>query len=88
VCSSDLWDVAEEAFQEALAHDPGSVRGALGMRTLCERAGRADEAARFAALARRCWRHAEVESFVRLEEQFTTESRRTRREEAVSAGAR
>jgi len=56
-------DVAEEAFLEALAHDPGSVRGALGMQVLCERHGRTEEAARFAELAHRCWRRAEVGSF-------------------------
>ena len=44
-------DVAEEAFLEALAHDPGSVRGALGMQVLCERQGRNEEAHRFAELA-------------------------------------
>src|SRR5262249_21917105 len=52
-------DVAEEAFQEALAHDPGSVRGALGMQVLCERQGRAEEVARYAELAQRCWRKAD-----------------------------
>jgi tetratricopeptide (TPR) repeat protein len=52
-------DVAEEAFLEALAHDRGSVRGALGMQVVCERQGRTDEAARFAALARRCWARAD-----------------------------
>jgi tetratricopeptide (TPR) repeat protein len=52
-------DVAEEAFQEALAHDPGSVRAALGMQVLCERQGRAEEAERFAELAHRCWRKAD-----------------------------
>ena len=56
-------EVAEEAFLEALAHDPGSVRGALGMQVLCERHGRTDEAARYAELARRSWRRAEVGSF-------------------------
>jgi hypothetical protein len=50
---------AEEGFLEALAHDPGSVRGALGMQVLCERQGRAEEAERFAALARRCWKRAD-----------------------------
>ncbi len=50
---------AEEALLEALAHDPGSVRAALGLQVLCERQGRAEEAARYAALARRDWRHAE-----------------------------
>lgn len=52
-------DVAEEAFLEALAHDPGSVRGALGMQVLCERQGRTEEAQRFAEVARRCWSRAE-----------------------------
>jgi Tfp pilus assembly protein PilF len=52
-------DVAEEAFLEALAHDPGSVRGALGLNVLCERQGRADEAARYADLAKRLWKKAD-----------------------------
>ena len=56
-------DVAEEAFLEALAHDPGSVRGALGMQVLCERQGRSEEATRFHDLALRCWRRAEVKDF-------------------------
>lgn len=51
--------VAEEAFLEALAHDPGSFRGALGLQVLCERQGRAEEARRYAELARRCWRRSE-----------------------------
>jgi tetratricopeptide (TPR) repeat protein len=53
-------DVAEEAFHEALAHDPGSVRGALGMQVVCERQSRAEEAERYAALARRCWGRADA----------------------------
>jgi Tfp pilus assembly protein PilF len=52
--------VAEEAYLEALAHDPGSVRAALGLQVLCERLGRSDEAARYAALARRCWARADA----------------------------
>ncbi len=56
-------DVAEEAFLEALAHDPGSARGAMGMQILCERQGRTEEAARFAELARKHWARAEVRSF-------------------------
>jgi tetratricopeptide (TPR) repeat protein len=56
-------DVAEEAFLEALAHDAGSAKAALGMQVLCEKQGRAEEAARYAALAHRCWRHAEVQHF-------------------------
>ena len=50
---------AEEAFLEALAHDAGSVRGALGMQVVCERQGRTEEAHRFAELAQRCWRKAD-----------------------------
>jgi Tfp pilus assembly protein PilF len=56
-------DAAEEAFLEALAHDPGSVRAALGMQVLCEEQGRTDEAERFADLARRCWRKADPADF-------------------------
>lgn len=56
-------DVAEEAFLEALAHDSGSIRGALGLQTLCERQGRADEARKYAALARRFWKQADPQAF-------------------------
>src|SRR5436305_14318340 len=52
-------DVAEEAFLDALAHDTGSARGALGMQVVCERQHRDEEALRFAELAQRCWRHAD-----------------------------
>jgi Tfp pilus assembly protein PilF len=52
--------VAEEAFLEALAHDPGSVRAALGLQVLCERQGRTEEARRYDQLARRCWRKADA----------------------------
>jgi len=51
--------IAEEAFLEALAHDAGSVRGALGMYIVCDRQGRTEEANRFAELAQRCWRKAD-----------------------------
>ena len=52
--------VAEEAFLEALAHDAGSVRGAVGMMVVCERMGRTEEMNRFAELAQRCWRKADA----------------------------
>jgi hypothetical protein len=58
-------DSAEEAFLEALAHDSGSARGALGMQVVCERQHRDEEALRFAELAQRCWRHADVGALVR-----------------------
>jgi tetratricopeptide (TPR) repeat protein len=58
-------EVAEEAFLEALAHDPGSVRAALGLQILCERHNRSEEAARYAELARRCWRKADPQALER-----------------------
>ena len=48
-------EVAEEAFLEALAHDPGSVRAALGMQVLCERQGRGDEASQQVAQHLKRW---------------------------------
>ncbi len=54
---------AEEAFQESLAHDSGSVRGALGMWALCERLGRTEEAARYLKLAHRVWAKADAKDF-------------------------
>jgi len=57
------YDVAEEAFLEALAHDSGSARGALGLQVMCENMGRQEEARQYADLARRFWKHAEVQTF-------------------------
>jgi tetratricopeptide (TPR) repeat protein len=54
---------AEEAFQEALAHDAGCVRGALGLWALCDRVGRTDEANRYLKVAKKCWSRAEVRAF-------------------------
>jgi tetratricopeptide (TPR) repeat protein len=56
-------ETAEEAFLEALAHDSGSLKAALGLQVLCEQLGRSDEARQYADLARRYWKHAEVRSF-------------------------
>ena len=56
-------DVAEEAFLESLAHDPGSVRAALGLQVLCERQDRPAEAGKYAELAKRCWNRAEASAF-------------------------
>jgi tetratricopeptide (TPR) repeat protein len=58
-------EVAEEAFLEALAHDPGSVRAALGMGIICERQGRAQEAQRYAEMAQRTWRKAAPDALER-----------------------
>jgi tetratricopeptide (TPR) repeat protein len=54
---------AEEAFLEALAHDSGSVKAAVGMEVLCQRLGRSDEAAKFAALADRLWSKSDITDF-------------------------
>ncbi len=58
---------AEEAFQEALAHDAGSVRGALGLWALCDRLGRSEEAARYLKLAHRVWAKADPKDFAALQ---------------------
>ena len=61
---------ADEAFQEALAHDAGSVRGALGLWALCSRLGKADEAERYMRVARRCWARADPRDFERLRDEL------------------
>jgi tetratricopeptide (TPR) repeat protein len=53
-------DVAEEAFLEALAHEPSCARGALGLQVLCERLGRKEEARRYSELAKKCWQKADT----------------------------
>jgi Tfp pilus assembly protein PilF len=65
---------AEEAFQEALAHDAGSVRGALGLWALCERQGRTDEAERYLKVAHRCWAKADSKDFERLKQSFAAKA--------------
>ncbi|MBN9524092.1 hypothetical protein J0H58_37210 [bacterium] len=65
---------AEEAFLEALAHDAGSVRGALGMWALCDRLGRADEATRFLELATQQWSRADPDDFNRLKLNLATKA--------------
>lgn len=56
-------DAAEEAFLEALAHDAGSVRAAMGLQVLCERQGRSEEARRYGVMARRFWSRATTQHF-------------------------
>ena len=62
--------VAEEAFLEALAHDSGSVYGALGMRAICERQGRSEEAKNFGLVAERCWHKADRPIYEMLKEEM------------------
>ncbi len=61
-----LANEAEEGFQEALAHDAGSVRGALGMWALCERLGRTEEATRFFKVSQKAWAKADPKDFEML----------------------
>ena len=67
---------AEEAFLEALAHDAGSVRGALGMWAVCDRLGRGAEAERFLALAQRLWSRADPDDFQRLKNNLAAKASR------------
>ncbi len=62
--------VSEEAFLEALAHDAGSVRGALGMQALCDRLGREEEAQNFGKIADRCWARADAKALANLRLEF------------------
>lgn len=53
-------DEAEEAFHEALAHEHGSVLGALGMQVVWERRSNAEMSAHYAERARRAWAGADA----------------------------
>jgi tetratricopeptide (TPR) repeat protein len=55
--------IAEEAFLEALAHDPNSFFGAAGLQVLCERQGKAEEAKQYQAMAERAWQHAAIKTY-------------------------
>ena len=76
--------IAEEAFLEALAHDAGSVRAALGMQALCDRLGRNDEAQTFGKIAERCWSKADPKDFERLKDELTHKANHLTRESAAS----
>lgn len=67
---------AAEAFQEALAHDSGSVRGALGMWAISERLGQVKQAERYLKLARRCWERADERDFQRLQRDYADKASR------------
>ncbi|HEV3143870.1 MAG TPA: tetratricopeptide repeat protein [Gemmataceae bacterium] len=62
--------VAEEAYLEALAHDPGSVRAALGLQALCQKQGRAEEAERYGKLAQKFWQKADLDQFLALKQEY------------------
>jgi hypothetical protein len=79
---------AEEAFLEALAHDAGSARGALGMQALCDRLGRSEEAHRFAQLAERCWARADRKVFELHRDDMMKKAQRIPTTTAASAPGR
>jgi hypothetical protein len=53
------WEEAEEAFHEALAHEHGSILGALGMQVVWEHRNRSDMAEHYAARAAAIWKDAD-----------------------------
>lgn len=59
------WDDAEEAFLEALAHEHGSIIGALGLQVVAEQRGQSDLAAHYAARATAIWKDADPEALPR-----------------------
>jgi tetratricopeptide (TPR) repeat protein len=67
---------AEEALQEALAHDAGSVRSALGLWALCDRLGRTEEASRYLKLAHRLWAKASAKDFEAIKADMATRAAR------------
>jgi tetratricopeptide (TPR) repeat protein len=79
---------AEEAFLEALAHDAGSVRAALGMSALCGRVGRLDEARKFESLARRLWAKADPVDFEAMREDFIRRAGHIPSAASTAAGSR
>jgi tetratricopeptide (TPR) repeat protein len=77
---------AEEAFQEALAHDMGSVRGALGLWALCERLGRTEEASRYLKVAQRCWNRAAPADFERLKADMASRASKIKSTSTAATG--
>ena len=81
-------EAAEEAFLEALAHDPGSIRAALGMEVLCTRLGRSEEAKKFAELAYRLWSKADPMDLRALRQTLQDRASRIGASAATAAGTR
>ncbi len=77
---------AEEAFQEALAHDAGSVRGAMGLWALCDRLGRTEEAARYLKLAHRVWAKADTKDFAALQNEMAKRAAKITKPTTTAAG--
>ena len=69
--STGRFTVAEEAYLESLAHDPGSVHAAMGLEVMCRKLGRSTEADQYASLAKKFWKKADLDAFVRLKEDYS-----------------
>lgn len=59
------WDDAEEAFLEALAHEHGSIIGALGLQVVAEQRSQSDLASHYAARATAIWKDADPDALPR-----------------------
>jgi len=79
--------VAEEAFLEAVAHDPGSVVGAVGLEELCRRQGRTDEMNRYGALADKAWQRAQPSDLAELRRRIAGLKPETRAQREDTTGA-
>jgi tetratricopeptide (TPR) repeat protein len=79
--------VAEEAFQEALAHDSGSAKAAAGLEALCARLGRTEEAHKFEALTRRLWSKADPADLEAMRTTLANKARHIPVSTAASTGA-
>lgn len=53
------WDEAEQAFSEALAHEHGSIIGALGLQVVAEQKNRSELAADYTTRAAAIWKDAD-----------------------------
>jgi tetratricopeptide (TPR) repeat protein len=81
-------DQAEEAFLEALAHDAGSCKAALGMSALCGRLGRPDEGRKFETMARRLWAKADPRDYEAMRDDLVQRASHIPTTAAAAAGSR
>ena len=80
--------IAEEAFLEAVAHDPGSVVGAVGLEELCRRQGRTEEMNRYGALADKAWQRAQPSDLAELRRRVAVLKPETRAQRESQNGSR
>lgn len=77
------WDEAEEAFHEALAHEHGSIIGALGMQVVWEHRAQPDMVEHYARRAATIWKDADEGALERQLQRL----RRIAGRSAATAGA-